>query len=201
MNKLYNLARMTTSTTGTGPIILGTVVAGAISFADAGVVDSAVVSYGIREEDKSEVGRGTYFSTGPTLTRDTILNSTNGGAAIVLAGNAEVYITVLAEDFDHTALLNIGTHTHAQIDIHINLDDPDSPPTAGDNASLALTYTGEDITQIDKTIGGTTYTTNLVYTYDGDGNLTQLQKIISGITYTKTLTWIAKQLMAVSEWS
>ena len=201
MAKLYNLARMRTLTTGTGAVILDSAIAGCISFADAGVQNGDQVSYGIREGNHSEVGRGTYALIGPTLSRDTVLKSTNGGAAISLAGNAEVFIAILAENFDHIGLSNIGTHTHPQIDIHINLDDPNSPPTAGDNASIALTYTGEDVTTIVKTIGGMPYTTDLAYTYDGDGNLTQLQKIMDAVTYTKTLTWVAGQLTAVSAWS
>ena len=38
-------------------------------------------------------------------------------------------------------------------------------------------------------------------TYDGDGNLTTLEKTISGTTYTRTLTWTDGVLTAVSAWS
>ena len=63
MAKLYNLARMTTTTTGTGDITLGTAVSGYLSFADAGVLDGDVVSYGIKDGTDSEVGTGVYTST------------------------------------------------------------------------------------------------------------------------------------------
>jgi hypothetical protein len=98
--KLYNLARVTTATLGTGTLTLGAAVAGALTFADAGVQDGDIVSYGIKDGSNSETGRGTYSSTGPTLARTTVLKSTNGNAAInITSGVAEVFITPLAEDF------------------------------------------------------------------------------------------------------
>ena len=39
MGKLYNLARMTTATVGTGTIALGAAVSGYLTFANAGVAD------------------------------------------------------------------------------------------------------------------------------------------------------------------
>ena len=95
---LKNLVRVTSTTTGTGTITLGSAVAGCLSFADGGVPDGAVVSYGIADGSESEVGRGTYSSSGGTLTRDTVLASTNSGNKLVLSGNEQVYITALAED-------------------------------------------------------------------------------------------------------
>lgn len=98
MGKLYNLARMTTATTGTGTITLGSAVAGALSFASAGVKNGETVSYAIKDGANSEVGTGVYTSSGTTLSR-TVLKSTNSDAAISLSGSAEVIVTALAQDF------------------------------------------------------------------------------------------------------
>ena len=98
MAKLYNLAKMTTSTTGTGTITLGSVVTSYLTFADSGVQDGDVVTYAIADGSNREIGRGTYTASGATLSRDTILESTNSGSAINLSGSAEVFITAAAED-------------------------------------------------------------------------------------------------------
>lgn len=97
MAKLYNLARVSTATTGTGTITLGSAVSGFLTFANAGVSDGEIVSYGIKDGSNSEVGYGTYTASGTTLTR-TVRRSTNSNAAISLSGSAEVFITALAED-------------------------------------------------------------------------------------------------------
>lgn len=95
MAVLRNLARMTTPTVGQGDLTLGAAVTGFLSLAQAGVVDGDSVSYGIFDYDgsgnhiASEVGRGTYNAGLGTLTRN-VLDSTNGGAPIVLSGNAQV---------------------------------------------------------------------------------------------------------------
>lgn len=97
MAKLANLARVTTATTGTGTITLGAAVSGCLSFAQAGVQNGDIVSYGIKDGSNSEVGTGTYTSSGTTLTRS-VTKSTNSNAAINLSGTAEVFITARAED-------------------------------------------------------------------------------------------------------
>lgn len=97
MAKLYNLARVQTATTGTGTITLGSAVSGYLTFALAGVANGEVVSYGIKDGANSEIGTGTYTSSGTTLTR-TVTKSTNANAAITLSGAAEVFITARAED-------------------------------------------------------------------------------------------------------
>jgi len=99
MAKLFNLARMSTATTGTGAITLGSAISGFLSFADAGVSNADVVTYAISDGSSSEIGRGTYTSSGTTLSRDTILASTNSGSAISLSGTAQVIITGSANDF------------------------------------------------------------------------------------------------------
>lgn len=102
---LYNLARVTTTTTGTGTITLGAAVDGFKDFATAGVTDGQVVTYSVRDGNNSEVGRGTYTASGTTLTR-TVLSSTNSNNPIDLSGSAEVIITAAAEDFP---LRNLGS--------------------------------------------------------------------------------------------
>lgn len=97
MAKLYNLARMTTATTGTGTITLGSAVAGFLSFVSAGISDGDVITYAIQDGSNSEIGRGTYTASGTTLTRS-VLKSTNSNALISLSGAAQVFITPAAED-------------------------------------------------------------------------------------------------------
>lgn len=98
MARLYDLARMTTATTGTGTVTLGSAVSSFLTFAQAGVADGETVTYAIKEGANREIGRGVYTSSGTTLTRATILRSTNSNAAITLAGAAEVFIAAAAED-------------------------------------------------------------------------------------------------------
>lgn len=98
--KLYDLVKVITNTVGTGTITLGSADPGYLDFTQAGVQDGDVVSYGIEDGDNTEVGRGTYSSSGGTLARTTVLKSTNSDNPIALSGNAFVYITALAEDIN-----------------------------------------------------------------------------------------------------
>jgi hypothetical protein len=97
MTTLVNRAKMTTATTGTGTITLGSAVSGYQTFAAAGVVDTNVVRYVIEDGNNWEIGTGTYTSSGTTLSR-TPSQSSSGGAAITLSGTAVVYITAIAAD-------------------------------------------------------------------------------------------------------
>ena len=97
MVTLVNRAKMSTSTTGTGTITLGSAETGYQSFADAGVADGDVVRYVIEDGDDWEIGSGTYTATGTTLTR-TVDESSNADAALNLTGSAVVFITAAAGD-------------------------------------------------------------------------------------------------------
>lgn len=104
MVKLVNRARMSTSTTGTGTITLGSAENGYQSFDDAGVPDGDVIRYVIEDGANWEIGTGTYTTSGTTLTR-TVTESSNSDAALNLSGNAVVFIGPAAQDFSPTITL------------------------------------------------------------------------------------------------
>lgn len=97
MPKLVNRAKMTTATTGTGTITLGSASSGFQSFADAGVVDGDIVRYVIEDGNNWEIGTGTYTASGTTLTRN-VVESSNADAALNLTGSAVVFITAVEAD-------------------------------------------------------------------------------------------------------
>ena len=124
MPKIVNRAYMTTATTGTGTITLGSAVGSFRSFAASGVVDGDVVRYVIEDGDNWEIGSGTYAATGTTLTR-AVEDSSSGGTAITLSGTAVVFVTAVAADFgvvpDPLLRVNyhetVGTITTGTIDL------------------------------------------------------------------------------------
>jgi hypothetical protein len=99
---LYNLVKMTTATTGSGTITLGSAVGTFRSFATAGVPDGALVRYAIADPGlaptQREYGTGVYTASGTTLTR--VLGGSSTGALLNLSGAAHVAITVMAEDVE-----------------------------------------------------------------------------------------------------
>lgn len=97
MTKLVNRAKMTTATTGTGTITLGSAADGFQTFAAAGVADGDTIRYVIEDGTAWEIGTGTYAAAGTTLTR-TVSESSNGGAALDLSGNAVAYVAAGAAD-------------------------------------------------------------------------------------------------------
>ena len=99
---LVNRAKMTTATTGTGTITLGSAIASYQSFAGAGVSDGDYVRYVIEDGTTDwEIGAGTYTASGTTLTRNPS-ESSGGGTAISLSGSATIFVSAIAADIQPT---------------------------------------------------------------------------------------------------
>ena len=91
---LKDRVKETSTTAGTGTLTLAGAVAGFQAFSAVGngnttyyaIVDAATGDW--------EVGLGTYTSSGTTLSRDTVLSSSNGGSLVTFAANAkDVFVT------------------------------------------------------------------------------------------------------------
>jgi hypothetical protein len=94
---LADRVKDTTTTTGTGTVTLsGTPPTGFQAFSVIG--NGNTTYYTIVAGSQWEVGIGTYSSTGPTLSRDTVLESSNSGSLVNFsAGTKEVFVTYPAE--------------------------------------------------------------------------------------------------------
>ena len=172
MAKLYNLARMTTATTGTGTITLGSAVASYLSFASSGVSNGETVTYAIADGSNREIGRGVYTSSGTTITR-TVLESTNSNTAINLSGNAEVFITAAAEDIANVNETN--TFTASQI-IQV---------TDNTNAALRVTQLGTgDAIRVEDSANpdSTSFRVDSAGTVTSGGNITSGGNLIAAGT-------------------
>lgn len=119
MAKLFDRVGMTTATTGTGAVTLGSAITDATngdlrSFATAGAANGDVVNYLITDGNAWELGTGTYTASGTTLSRTLVSSST--GLLLVLSGSANVYCAPVASAVGMkllrtTSLTSSGTWT------------------------------------------------------------------------------------------
>jgi hypothetical protein len=95
---LKDRVKETSTTTGTGTLTLGGAASGFQSFAVIGDGNSTYYAVVDAATGAWEVGIGTYTSSGTTLSRDVILESSNSGSAVDFAANVkDVFVTYPAE--------------------------------------------------------------------------------------------------------
>lgn len=88
----------TTTTAGNGTITLAGAAAGYQSFAAIGNGNTTYYCIAGQTTNEWEVGIGTYTSSGTTLSRDTVLSSSNSGNKVVFsAGTKDVFVTYPSE--------------------------------------------------------------------------------------------------------
>jgi len=86
--QIADRVQVTATANTTVSFTLGSAVTGYQSFATAGITNGNTVFYGSSDGTNWEVGIGIYSSTGPTLTRSTILSSSNSGSAVSTFGSS-----------------------------------------------------------------------------------------------------------------
>jgi len=88
----------TSTTTGTGTLTLAGAATGFQSFAAIGNGNTTFYTIALVSSNEWEVGIGTYTSSGTTLSRNTILSSSNSGNAVNFsAGTKDVFVTYPSE--------------------------------------------------------------------------------------------------------
>jgi hypothetical protein len=119
----------TTTTTGTGTVTLAGAVTGFQSFSVIG--DGNTTYYAITSGNDWEVGVGTYTSSGTTLSRDTILESSNAGSAITLSGTSNVFVTYPAERSVNTEDIGVSVQAYDADTLKADVADTLTAPFRG----------------------------------------------------------------------
>jgi len=105
---LKDRVKETSTTTGTGTLTLAGASTGYQSFSAIGDGNTTYYAIYLQGGTEWEVGIGTYTSSGTTLARTTVLESSNSGSAVNFsAGTKDVFVTLPASKAVSTASLYI----------------------------------------------------------------------------------------------
>jgi|TARA_B100000085_G_scaffold277927_1_gene298956 hypothetical protein len=173
----------TTTTTGTGAISLGGATTNFVTFSSV-LSNADTTYYAIVDTNNSafEVGLGTYASSGNTLTRTTVLASSNSGSAVDLqAGTKSIFCAFPAdkaviEDSDGTVSienLKVDTNTISSTNTDGNI------ALTPNGAGKVVLDTGVEVTNgtIDIKNGGSVSNVKF-YCESGNAHYTQIQSAL-----------------------
>lgn len=160
----------TTNTTGTGAYTLGGAVAGFDAFSSV-MSNADTAYYAITDEVNWEVGLGTFTSSGGTMARTTVLDSSNSGSAVNWgAGTKSIFLTLPA--------------------VKVIQEDAGDNITVGNNIIVGGTVDGVDIATRDAVLTSTTTTANAALPKAGG---TMTGNLILNADPTATLQAATKQ--------
>lgn len=154
---LADRVKETTTTTGTGTVTLAGAVSGFQSFSVVGNGNTTFYTITDGTANTWEVGIGTYTSSGTTLSRDTVLASSNSGSLVNFgAGTKNVFVTypagrsVYAATVPTNGQLLIGNGTNFSL----------ATLTAGTNITITNSSGG---VRIDASGGGSSTAQNFAW--------------------------------------
>ena len=133
----------TTTSTGTGTVILAGAQDGFQSFSVIGDGNTTYYSIVDATNNEWEIGIGTYTASGTTLSRDTILESSDGGTAVNFqAGSKFVFSTYPAEKAAFSDDIPTAVSELTNDSGYLTSIPDDYVLTAGDTMTGALTLSG-----------------------------------------------------------
>jgi len=209
---INNRVRETTSTTGTGAVTLGGAVGGFQTFG-AGIGNSNTTYYAIsiNSESEWEVGLGTLNGDSSTLTRTTVLESSNSDSAVDFsAGSKEVFCTLPSEkavyldasDDQVGGFTSLAADGSPQLGANLDLVTYDIVTTANRDIDIVPNGTGDvnlgaDTVQVGDNDANATITTQgtgdlILNTNNGtnSGNITIADAAAGTISLTPSTTGI-----------
>lgn len=111
MPVLANRVKVSSTTTGTGSVALGSPVDGFYSFAEGGISNGDTVRYVIENGNNFEIGTGVYTITHISRSpEETLVNGTadiTSPSAITLAGDSTVFITASSKNFSYQTAISL----------------------------------------------------------------------------------------------
>jgi len=164
---LKDRVQETTTTTGTGTLTLSGGVDGFQSFSVIG--DGNTTFYSIVFGASFEVGIGTYTSSGTTLSRDTILSSSNSNNAVNFgAGTKNVFVTYPA-----SKSINLNSSNNLDLTGVSIISSSNGNITLTPNGSGAVVLDGLSYPQTDGTVNQILKTNGSgVLSFADEGNIT-----------------------------
>lgn len=180
---LYDRVRVSSSTTGTGTLTLGSAATGCRTFASV-YSDADTMHYVIQDGANWEVGLGEYGTASNVLARNTVFASSNAGSKINCSGNQSVWVDCSAQFLNRLKIDAggwIGTVGAYALQITLTGNSGVTMPISG--TLLSTDDLGTDVlTALAVNVGsaGAFVTNNAANTFTATQTISQASLILSG---------------------